>query len=47
MRNLSPEAIDYLRSFLDYEVELHVKSGRGAEPMPDEWTELYTLTIGL
>lgn len=44
---LSREATDYLRSFLADEVERHVQAGRGGEPMPSEWTELYNLTIGI
>lgn len=47
MKDLSPEAIDYLRKMLAFQVTQQVRDGNGDEPMPTPWTELHNLTIGL
>lgn len=47
MKTLSPEAIDLLQKMLALEVVEQVKDGKGEEPMPEHWLELYALTIGL
>lgn len=44
---LSREATDYLRSILAEDVERQIQAGRGGEPMPAGWTELYNLMIGI
>lgn len=44
---LSPAAVDLLSRMLATEVTRQVQEGRGDEPMPEEWTELYSLTLPL
>lgn len=47
MNSLSPEAVETLRRLLAVDVSQQVKDGKGGEPMPSAWIELYNLTIGL
>lgn len=47
MNTLSPAAMEYLRVLLAKAVDQQVKDGYGLEPMPEYWTELHNLSIGL
>lgn len=47
MKKLSPDAIDLLRKMLAQEVTQQVIDGKGDEPMPTGWTELYYFGLEL
>lgn len=43
--SLSAEAVDLLSKMLAQEVAQQVRDGRGGEPMPEHWRELFALTL--